>query len=85
MTFRRFRGKFNVKVCITTPCMIRGGDIILKAVEEATCCSVGGLSSDGMFGVDTVECQGACVNAPVFVVDDDYYVSFVNTLKRLIR
>ncbi|XP_063826364.1 NADH dehydrogenase [ubiquinone] flavoprotein 2, mitochondrial-like isoform X1 [Ostrinia nubilalis] len=73
MNKRRFRGKFNVKVCITTPCMIRGSDIILRAVEEATCCSVGQLSSDGMFGVDTVECQGACVNAPVFVVDDDYY------------
>ncbi|KAL0851111.1 hypothetical protein ABMA28_006981 [Loxostege sticticalis] len=57
MNKRRFRGKFNVKVCITTPCMLRGSDIILQAIEEATCCS----------------CQGACVNAPMFVVDDDYY------------
>ncbi|CAG9796549.1 unnamed protein product [Diatraea saccharalis] len=73
MVKRRFRGKYHVKVCITTPCMIRGSDIILRAAEEATCCSVGGLSPDKMFGVDTVECQGACVNAPMFVVDDDYY------------
>ncbi|CAB3240794.1 unnamed protein product [Arctia plantaginis] len=73
MTKRRFRGKFNVKVCVTTPCMLRGSDIILKAVEEATCCSVGKLSDDKMFGVDIVQCQGACVNAPVMAVDDDYY------------
>ncbi|CAG9581485.1 unnamed protein product [Danaus chrysippus] len=73
MNKRRFRGKFNVKVCITTPCMLRGSDIILAAVEEATRCRVGGLSSDKMFGVDVVQCQGACVNAPVLVVDDDYY------------
>lgn len=56
--------------------MLRGGDIILRATEEACCCTVGGLSKDGMFGVDTVECQGACVNAPVLVVDDDYYVRY---------
>ncbi|XP_059051065.1 probable NADH dehydrogenase [ubiquinone] flavoprotein 2, mitochondrial [Achroia grisella] len=73
MNKRRFRGKYNVKVCVTTPCMLRGSDIILDAVEQATCCSVGSVSTDGMFGVDTVECQGACVNAPVIVVDDDYY------------
>ncbi|CAK1540069.1 unnamed protein product [Leptosia nina] len=73
MNKRRFRGKFNVKVCVTTPCMLRGSDIILQAVEEATCCCAGSLSADGMFGVDTVQCQGACANAPVIAVDDDYY------------
>ncbi|XP_004930149.1 probable NADH dehydrogenase [ubiquinone] flavoprotein 2, mitochondrial [Bombyx mori] len=73
MNKRRFRGKFNVKVCITTPCMLRGSDSILSAVEQATCCCVGSVSADGLFGVDTVQCQGACVNAPMIVVDDDYY------------
>ncbi|KAF9816266.1 hypothetical protein SFRURICE_003817 [Spodoptera frugiperda] len=53
--------------------MLRGSDIILQAVEDATCCKVGGLSEDKMFGVDLVECQGACANAPVVVIDDDYY------------
>ncbi|KAJ0182478.1 hypothetical protein K1T71_001847 [Dendrolimus kikuchii] len=73
MNKRHFKGKFHIKVCITTPCMIRGSDIILAAVEEATCCCAGSVSADGMFGVDTVECAGACVNAPVMVVDDDYF------------
>ncbi|XP_045445738.1 NADH dehydrogenase [ubiquinone] flavoprotein 2, mitochondrial-like [Melitaea cinxia] len=73
MNKRRFRGKFNVKVCVTTPCMLRGADVILQVVEETTCCCVGSVSPDCLFGVDTVQCQGACVNAPVVVVDDDYY------------
>ncbi|RVE46458.1 hypothetical protein evm_008868 [Chilo suppressalis] len=73
MCKRRYRGKYHVKVCSTTPCMLRGAEIILRATEEATCCTVGGLSPDKIFGVDIVECQGACVNAPVLVVDDDYY------------
>lgn len=72
---RHYRGQFNLKVCKTTPCMLRGSDIILQAVEQATCCNVGEVSADGLFGVDTVECQGACANAPVLVIDDDYYVS----------
>lgn len=55
--------------------MLRGSEIILKAVEECCCCSVGNVSVDGMFGVDIVECSGACANAPVMVIDDDYYVS----------
>ncbi|XP_047530220.1 probable NADH dehydrogenase [ubiquinone] flavoprotein 2, mitochondrial [Vanessa atalanta] len=73
MIKRRYRGKYNVKVCVTTPCMLRGADTILQVVEETTLCCTGGVSADGMFGVDIVQCQGACVNAPVIVVDDDYY------------
>ncbi|CAG4978530.1 unnamed protein product [Parnassius apollo] len=73
MAKRRYRGKFNIKVCVTTPCMIRGSDEILQAVEVATKCIEGGLSDDGLFGVDTVQCQGACVHAPLLVIDDDYF------------
>ena len=54
--------------------MLRGADTILQVVEETTCCCAGSLSPDSMFGVDAVQCQGACVNAPVIVIDDDYYV-----------
>ncbi|CAG9117437.1 unnamed protein product [Plutella xylostella] len=73
MVKRRFKGKYNIKVCVTTPCMLRGSDQILEVVEKATCCRLGEVSRDGLFGVETVQCQGACVNAPVLVVDDDYY------------
>ncbi|CAH2050488.1 unnamed protein product, partial [Iphiclides podalirius] len=73
MCKRRYRGKFNIKVCVTTPCMIRGSDLILQAAEDATGCAEGGLSKDKLFGVDIVQCQGACANAPVMVVNDDYF------------
>lgn len=66
-----------MKVCHSLPCMLRGSDVLLEAVEEATCCKMGELSEDGMFGVDIVQCQGACANAPVIAVDDDYYVSWI--------
>ncbi|CAH1639766.1 unnamed protein product [Spodoptera littoralis] len=73
MCKREYRGKYNVKICKSLPCMLRGSDFIIRAVEDATGCCAGGLSDDKMFGVDLVECQGACVNAPVIAIDDDYY------------
>lgn len=60
--------------------MLRGADVILQVVEETTCCCVGSVSPDCLFGVDTVQCQGACVNAPVVVVDDDYYVRIISLI-----
>ncbi|KAI5635622.1 thioredoxin-like [2Fe-2S] ferredoxin domain-containing protein [Phthorimaea operculella] len=89
MCKRRYRGHYHVKVCKTTPCMLRGSDLILQAVEHACCCQAGELSPDYMFGVDTVECAGACVNAPIVVVNDDYYedltidgvYNLINTLR----
>ncbi|XP_049878434.1 NADH dehydrogenase [ubiquinone] flavoprotein 2, mitochondrial-like [Pectinophora gossypiella] len=73
MNKRRYRGKYHVKVCKTLPCMLRGSDTILEVVQQECNCKVGELSLDCMFGVDTVECAGACANAPILVIDDDYY------------
>jgi NADH-quinone oxidoreductase subunit E len=67
-------GRYHLQVCTTTPCWLRGSDAI-----EATCRKVTGIkgwhetSADGMFTMSQVECLGACVNAPVLQVDDDYY------------
>lgn len=67
-------GRYHLQVCTTTPCWLRGSDEI-----EATCRRVTGIkgwhetSADGMFTLSQVECVGACVNAPVLQVDDDYY------------
>ncbi|MDX1924698.1 MAG: NADH-quinone oxidoreductase subunit NuoE [Rickettsiaceae bacterium] len=66
-------GKFHIQVCGTTPCWLRGaGDIISK------CSSKLGISDkettqDGMFTLTEVECLGACVNAPLVQINDDYY------------
>ncbi len=67
-------GRYHLQVCTTTPCWLRGSDEIV-----ATCKSVGNVadfgatSADGLFTMSEVECLGACVNAPILQVDDDYY------------
>ena len=68
-------GEHFVQVCTTTPCMLRGAYDILDAV----CQDLGGIkpgetTKDGKFTVIEVECQGACSNAPMLVVGDDFYV-----------
>jgi NADH dehydrogenase (ubiquinone) flavoprotein 2 len=67
-----------VQVCTTTPCMLRGSTDILKAA----CDHLGGIkpgetTKDGKFTVIEVECQGACSNAPMMVVGDDFYVCLI--------
>ncbi len=67
-------GKFHLQVCTTTPCWLRGSDAIVQACKEATgITEFGQTSADGMFTMTEVECLGACVNAPILQVDDDFY------------
>ncbi|MFN4014559.1 MAG: complex I 24 kDa subunit family protein [Reyranella sp.] len=61
----RPKGKYLLQVCTTTPCWLRGSDAVMKACQHA---------ADGeTFSVQEVECLGACVNAPVVQVNDDFY------------
>lgn len=71
---RRPMGKYHLQICTCTPCWLRDSDSVLKAVEEATNCKVGGTSEDNLFTISEVECLGACANAPMLQVNDDYYV-----------
>ena len=58
--------KYHVQVCTTTPCMLRGAEEIYDTVKEL-------CKGNKDFTVNEVECAGACVNAPVLSVNDDYY------------
>ena len=61
----RPKGKYLLQVCTTTPCWLRGSDEVMKACLQA---------ADGeTFSVQEVECLGACVNAPVVQINDDFY------------
>eukprot|EP00871_Galdieria_phlegrea_P000959 jgi/Galph1/1864/GphlegSOOS_G535.1 len=73
MFYREPIGKYNVQVCCTTPCMLRGAYDILEAIKKHFDLELGGTSKDGMFHLEEVECLGACVNAPMMQVNDDYY------------
>ena len=67
-------GKYHLQLCTTTPCWLRGSDEVVQACRDAT--GIKGwkeTSADGLFTMTEVECIGACVNAPVLQVDDDFY------------
>lgn len=67
-------GKYHLQVCTTTPCWLRGSDEITSACRHETGIhGWGETSDDGMFTMTEVECLGACVNAPILQVDDDFY------------
>lgn len=66
-------GRHHLQLCGTTPCMLRGSDDVMRACRDAAGIGVGQTSTDGLFTLTEVECLGACVNAPVLQVDDDYF------------
>jgi NADH-quinone oxidoreductase E subunit len=67
-------GTYHLQVCTTTPCWLRGSDAVTDACRATTGIKGWGeTSADGVFTMTEVECLGACVNAPILQVDDDFY------------
>lgn len=79
-------GRHHLQLCGTTPCMLRGAEDVLRACKDAGGLKgVGDTSADGLFTLTEVECLGACVNAPILQIDDDYYedLDYESTVKLL--
>jgi NADH-quinone oxidoreductase E subunit len=66
-------GRYLLQACTTTPCWLRGSDEVVHACEKKLGVGIGGTTPDGMFTLVEVECLGACVNAPILQVNDDFY------------
>ena len=66
-------GKHFVQVCTTTPCMIRGAYKLVEACKEKISEKENELSKNKSCSWMEVECLGACVNAPMMQINDDYY------------
>ncbi|AHX11544.1 NADH-quinone oxidoreductase, E subunit [Neorickettsia helminthoeca str. Oregon] len=66
-------GKYLIQVCRTTPCWLRGADRICNAIAKELSIRVGQSTEDGKFSLVEVECLGACVNAPVIQINNDYF------------
>tara|TARA_B100001250_G_C19706262_1_gene747086 strand:+ start:47 stop:652 length:606 start_codon:yes stop_codon:yes gene_type:complete len=66
-------GKYFVQVCTTSPCLIRGADKLVKVCKKRISENEGELSKDGLCSWIEVECLGACVNAPMMQINNDYY------------
>ena len=73
MINRKPVGKYLLQVCGTTPCWLCGSNDVFAAIKEETGAGSGETSADGLFTVMEVECLGACVNAPVVQINDDFF------------
>ena len=66
-------GHHFIQVCTTTPCMIRGEYKLVEVCKEKISKNENELSKDKSCSWMEVECLGACVNAPIIQINDDYY------------
>ena len=66
-------GKYHVQVCTNISCWLCASDGVVKALEGKLRISMGQTSEDARFTLSEVECLGACVNAPMMQINDDYY------------
>jgi NADH dehydrogenase (ubiquinone) flavoprotein 2 len=66
-------GEYLLQVCTTTPCMLRDSDAIVEACQKHLSIGWDETTPDGKFTLKEVECLGACVNAPMIQINDDFY------------
>ena len=66
-------GKYFIQICTTTPCMIRGAYKLVDVCKEKISEKEKNISKDGKCSWMEVECLGACVNAPMMQINNDYY------------
>ncbi len=66
-------GEHLIQVCTTTPCMLCGSDAIVEACISHLRIGWDETTTDGKFTLKEVECLGACVNAPMVQINDDFY------------
>tara|TARA_B100000315_G_C14571687_1_gene585898 strand:- start:1673 stop:2284 length:612 start_codon:yes stop_codon:yes gene_type:complete len=73
-------GKHHVQVCTNLPCWLRGSDQIVEAAKRNLGVEMGETTDDGLFTLSSMECLGACVNAPMMQINDDYYEDLDETV-----
>jgi len=66
-------GKYLIQVCGTSPCWLCGSDDITKVCKDKLGVGMNETTENGKFTLMEVECLGACVNAPMVQINDDYY------------
>ena len=73
MYFKKPMGKYHVQVCTNVSCMLHKGDEIYQHVADKL--NIGHMerTEDGIFSLEEVECMGACGDAPMIAVNEDFY------------
>jgi NADH-quinone oxidoreductase subunit E len=71
-------GQFKLNVCTNLPCALRNGESALQHLCRKLGVEPYGTTADGVFTLQPSECQGACADAPVLLVNDRHMLSFMN-------
>jgi NADH-quinone oxidoreductase subunit E len=66
-------GKYNVQVCTNISCMLRGGFDVFEKFQEELGIGHKGVTADGVFSLEEVECIGACCWAPAIQVNYEFH------------
>lgn len=77
-------GKIIISVCRTTPCWLNGSDDTLEMLKKELKIDVGETTKDGLFSLREIECLGACIEAPVVKVNDEYH-GFLSEKEKIIK
>ena len=67
------RGKNIIRLCESPPCYIKGSENILRKLKVLLSVNVGETTKDGLFTLELCACLGVCGNAPVMMINDDFY------------
>lgn len=67
------RGRHSITVCLGTACHVRGGEILIEALERDLEVKTGECTEDKRFDLNRVACLGCCALAPVVKIDEDIY------------
>jgi NADH dehydrogenase (ubiquinone) flavoprotein 2 len=84
-------GKYHFQMCGTTPCMVRGAKDVINSALEHLGVEKNQVTDDGLFCVSEVECLGACSNAPMMQVNNEWFYedldskSIVNVIEQFRR
>jgi len=81
MLTKKPRGKYHLQVCTNISCVLKGAEKLWERLREKTGLVPGGVSSDGLFSIEEVECMGSCTTAPAMQVNYDFYENL--TVERL--
>ena len=74
-------GKFKLNVCTNLPCQLRGGQQAMVHLQKRLGIQSGQTTADGLITLQPSECQGACADAPVLLVNDRTMCSFMSNDK----
>ncbi len=67
------RGKYIIRLCESPPCYLKGAVNIKNKLEEILQIKVGNTTTDGMFTLELCACLGLCGNAPVMMINEEFY------------